>query len=190
MKKSQTVLNIMSILLSLILLGLLIWFGISNFKAQKISSCPIQEEMKIVRGNSLEPLVLSGSQIKALFGYYDCHEIKRNDLVLYRYAGDKIPLLKIVKGVPKDTFQLVLQENGSYKLVINGEVVVNSQGISYTFSGNRYKMLALYERDYKGIIPENTYLLLGDQINGSVDSSVFGLIDKSDIIGKAVIYSN
>ncbi|MGC9067320.1 MAG: S26 family signal peptidase, partial [Minisyncoccia bacterium] len=63
----------------------------------------------------------------------------------------------------------------------------NSQGIPYTFSGNKYKMLALYENDYKGIIPPNTYLLLGDQVNGSVDATVFGLVDKSDIIGKAIL---
>jgi type IV secretory pathway protease TraF len=37
------------------------------------------------------------------------------------------------------------------------------------------------------VIPSNTYLLLGDQANGSVDASVFGLVDKSDIIGKAII---
>jgi type IV secretory pathway protease TraF len=46
-------------------------------------------------------------------------------------------------------------------------------------------MLSLYEKDYKGIIPQNTYLILGDQPSGSVDSSVFGLVDKSDILGKA-----
>jgi len=46
-------------------------------------------------------------------------------------------------------------------------------------------MLKLYEDDYHGIIPPNTYLLLGDQVNGSIDAGAFGLVDKSDIIGKA-----
>jgi type IV secretory pathway protease TraF len=48
-------------------------------------------------------------------------------------------------------------------------------------------MLSLYERDYKGIIPENAYLLLGNNISNSIDSTVFGLVDKSGIIAKVEI---
>jgi len=169
--KQETFLKISAIILGLILLGILVWFGFSKIKTQ--TSCPVQEEIRTVRGNSLEPLVPSGSEIKALFGYYHCHEIKRGDLVLYRYTGDKVPLLKI-----------------EYNLIINGKITVNSQNMPYVFNGNKYRMLALYEHDYQGIIPQNTYLLLGDQANGSVDASVFGLVDKSDIIGKAIVLKN
>jgi type IV secretory pathway protease TraF len=45
-------------------------------------------------------------------------------------------------------------------------------------------MLSLYEKDYKGVIPKNAYLLLGNRISGSVDSTTFGLVEKSDIIAK------
>ena len=45
-------------------------------------------------------------------------------------------------------------------------------------------MLSLYERDYQGKIPEDAYLVLGDNINGSLDSRNFGLIGKQDILGK------
>lgn len=160
--------------------------NLNNFELKPASPCPVEEEIKTVRGNSLEPLVPSGSQIKALLGYYNCHEIKRNDLALYRYGGGETPLLKIVKGIPRDTFLMISENNGDYNLVINGKAVLNSKGIPYIFSGNKYKMLSLYEKDYKGVIPQNAYLLLGDQPSGSVDSSAFGLVDKSDILGKAV----
>jgi signal peptidase I len=183
--KQNKFLKISAIILGVILLGILVWFGFSKIKTQ--TSCPVQEEIRTVRGNSLEPLVSSGTEIKALFGYYNCHEIKRGDLVLYRYAGDKVPLLKIVKGIPGDSFHLVKNDQGEDNLIINGKIVVNSQNMPYVFNGNRYRMLSLYEDDYKGVIPRNTYLLLGDQANGSVDASVFGLVDKSDIIGKAII---
>jgi signal peptidase I len=186
--KKETFLKISTGLLGLTLLGILIYFGFNKCKESKIqTSCSIQEEIRIVRGNSLEPLVPSGFKIKALFGYYHCHEIKREDLVLFRYAGDQVPLLKIVKGIPGDSFHLVKNDQGEYNLIINGKIVVNSQNMPYVFSGNRYRMLSLYENDYKGVIPPNTYLLLGDQTNGSVDASVFGLVDKSDIVGKAII---
>jgi signal peptidase I len=188
--KQETFLKILTRLFGLIILGLiilwiLIYFGFNKLKLQ--ISCPVQKEIKIVHGNSLAPLVPSGSKIQALFGYYNCREIKRGDLVLYRYAGDKVPLLKIVKGIPGDSFHLVKNDKGEYNLIINGKIVVNSQNIPYSFNENRYRMLSLYENDYKGVIPPNTYLLLGDQINGSIDSSVFGLVDKSNILGKAII---
>jgi signal peptidase I len=180
--------QIIVIILSEVFLVILLWLSFNKFKSQ--ISCPIQEELKIVRGNSLEPLVPSGSKIKALFGYYHCHEIKKGDLILYRYAGDKVPLLKIVKGVPGDSFHLVKNDRGEYNLIINGKIVVNSQNMPYVFNENRYRMISLYENDYKGVIPPNTYLLLGDQANGSVDAGTFGLVDKSDIIGKAIILKN
>jgi signal peptidase I len=183
--KQETFFKIVAVLLGLILLGILVWFGLNKVKIQ--TSCPVQEEIRTVRGNSLEPLVPSGAEIKALFGYYNCHEIKRGDLVLYRYGGDKVPLLKIVKGIPGDSFHLVKNDHGEDNLIINGKIVVNSQNMPYVFDRNRYRMLSLYENDYQGVIPRNTYLLLGDQANGSVDASVFGLVDKSDIIGKAII---
>jgi len=186
--KQNKFLKISAIILGVILLGILVWFGFSKIKTQ--TSCPVREEIRTVRGNSLEPLVPSGAEIKALFGYYNCHEIKRGDLVLYHYTGDKVPLLKIVKGIPGDSFHLVKNTQGEYNLIINGKIVVNSQNMPYVFNGNRYRMLSLYEDDYQGVIPPNTYLLLGDQANGSVDASVFGLVDKSDIIGKAIVLKN
>jgi type IV secretory pathway protease TraF len=45
-------------------------------------------------------------------------------------------------------------------------------------------MLSLYEDDCSEGIPQNTYLILGNLTSGSLDSSRFGLIDKSDILGK------
>ncbi|MBU2579247.1 signal peptidase I [Patescibacteria group bacterium] len=147
-----------------------------------------QEEIKIVRGNSLEPLVLAGAEIKVLPDYYKYQEIKRDDLALYHYAGNDVPLLKIVKAIPQDTFKLVAKDNNNnYNLFINDKIATNSQGLAYVFNEKQFKMLSLYKRDYNGIIPQNTYLLLGDQVNGSFDSSAFGLVDKSDILGKAVV---
>lgn len=68
--------------------------------------------------------------------------------------------------------------------MINGAVAKNSQGSPYLFSSQGYKMLSLYEKDYKGVIPENAYLILGNLTCGSIDSARFGLIDKSGILGK------
>ena len=152
----------------------------------KSQDCSIKIEEMTVRGSSLDPLIKPEQTIKALFGYYNCHEIERGDVVLFDYAGNKNSIIKIVKGISGDKFEL-RETEGGWNIIVNNKIVKNSEGKPYLISGNRYKMLALYERDYKGMIPENAYLLLSNQISGSVDSTRFGLVDKSGIIAKVEI---
>jgi signal peptidase I len=149
----------------------------------KSKDCLIKEEERTVRGDSLNPLIKPEQVIKALFNYYNCHEIKKDDIVLFNYAGNKNPVIKIVKGISGDKFELK-ETIGGWNIIVNNKIVKNSESKPYLISGNAYKMLSLYERDYKGVIPENAYLLLGDRISGSVDSTAFGLVDKSGIIAK------
>ena len=148
--------------------------------------CLIKTEEMIVRGNSLDPLIKPEQTIRALFGYYDCNKIKRGDIVLFDYAGNKNFVIKIVKGISGVKFEL--RETGSgWNIIVNNQIIKNSENKLYLISGNAYKMLSLYERDYKGVIPENTYLLLGNRVSGSVDSTTFGLVDKSGIVAKVEI---
>jgi signal peptidase I len=150
---------------------------------EKSQNCPIKIEEKIVKGNSLEPLIKDGETIEVLFGYYDCHTIERNDIVLYSYAGNKNPIIKIIKGIPGDRFSLKKTNNGWY-ILINGEILKNSENQPYILDDQGYRLLSLYEKDYKGIIPEDAYLILGNLPQGSLDSSHFGLVGKKDILGK------
>jgi len=158
----------------------------NNIKNSEIQDCFIETEEMTVRGSSLDPFIKPEQIIKALFGYYNCNEIKKEDVVLFDYAGNKNSVIKIVKGVSGDKFELRKAEGG-WNILINNQIVKNSEDKSYLIFGNAYKMLSLYEKDYKGIIPENAYLLLGNQVSGSVDSTTFGLVDKSGIVAKVEI---
>lgn len=141
------------------------------------------EEM-IVRGNSLAPLLEDGQVVRALFGYYERNEIQRGDIVLYSYAGNEAPLIKIIKGVPGDKFNLQ-QTEGGWHILINGKVLTNSENQPYLLNQRAYNMLSLYERDYQGIIPANAYLILGNLVGGGLDSTRFGLVHRDDILAKA-----
>lgn len=135
------------------------------------------------RGNSLTGVIEDGAKVKILNNYYQCHAVARGDIVAYRYAGDSAPLIKIVKGVPGDKFDLQSVADGSV-LTINGEIVFNSLGQPYILGKDAGKMISLYIKDYNGVIPPNAYLILGNLANGSLDSTRFGLVDKGDILGK------
>ena len=145
--------------------------------------CSIKVEERIVRGSSLTPLVEAGEIVTILFGYYDCHQIRRNDVIAYNYSGRSDPIIKVVKGLPGDTFHLE-KNNMGWNILINNKIVKNSQDEPYLLSEKKSKMLALYESDYQGVIPENSFLILGNLVSGSLDSTRFGLIDKSNTLGK------
>ena len=131
-----------------------------------------------VRGTSMAGIVEPGESVAIDYGYYDCHDIKTGDIVIVYYSGNDVPLIKSVFAVPGDRFEL-----SDGRLLVNGAVAVNSLGDAYYFSGNAAKMLMLYQNDYEGLIPANGYLVLGNKVEGTIDSTRFGLIDRSNIIG-------
>lgn len=139
----------------------------------------------VVRGGSMSPLLKDGDVVKIDYGFYSAHEVRRGDLVVCRLAFRKDPIIKLVRAVPGDRFALKALPDGGALLLVNGSVVKNSAGEPYKFGRRHKRMLALYANDYKGVIPAGSYLLLGDLAGGTLDSSVFGLLDRAAIIGKA-----
>jgi signal peptidase I len=154
-------------------------------KESSSQDCSVEKEIMIVQGSSLFPLIDSGQEVEVFFGHYDCYEIERGDVVLVNYAGNENFLIKIVRGLPGDKFELVKKSSG-WNIFINGKVLRNSKGEDYLINSREYQMLSLYEKDYENMIPEGTYLILGNKISGSVDSTQFGLVSKENLVAKVV----
>lgn len=147
------------------------------------SFCQIREEKRIVRGSSMEPVLKDGQEIKILWGYYQCYPVLREDIVIYNFKGNSNPIIKRVKGIEGDNFSLKKVDDG-WIIILNGQPLKNSLGQTYLLSEKAFRMLSLYERDYQGKIPDKAYLILGENINGGLDSRFFGLVGKDDILGK------
>ena len=165
----------------------LISFAVSPFHHPTSGnfSCVSGTEKMTVSGDSLSGFIESGRVVTVLPGFYTCNNVEREDIVLYNYAGDKNPLIKVVKGIEGDTFGLQKTTDG-WNLLINGAVVKNSRGEAYLFGESEYTMLSLYATDYKGVIPPHASLILGNVVSGSLDSSRFGLVDTKDIMAKVL----
>ncbi len=148
-------------------------------------NCDIKQITDTVHGGSMSGIVENGQQIIIFEGYYKCHAVQRNDLVIYNYAGNPEPLIKIVKAIPGDKWFLKLSDQG-YEIVVNNKILTTSLGELYQIPTTKISMLKLYATSYP-TIPQNTYLILGNLSFGTLDSSRFGLIGLQDIIGKAVI---
>ncbi len=149
------------------------------------ANCKIQEISDTVSGGSMSGIVEDGQKITVLKNYYSCNEVKRNDVVIYNYAGNPDPLIKIVRAIPGDKWTIKLDSQG-YEIIVNGNPLKTSRGEIYQIPTGRIQILKLYSVSYP-IIPANTYLILGNLSEGSIDSVRFGLIGKSDIVGKVII---
>lgn len=144
-----------------------------------VSACPIRDEEVIVRGHSMQGIANAGAHIRILGDFYACHSVQRNDIVILR--GGDIELIKRVVGIPGDSFRI--RENNL--LEIEFDIVRTTDGEPYRVPEK--SPLRSAEKDFKGIIPPNGYILLGNLPQGSRDSTLLGIIGKDEITGKAII---
>lgn len=156
-------------------------FLFASFLSQPARAADCRPTFFHIIGTSLTPRYQDNAMVKGRLG--DCaQDIRRGSLIVFR-AGHTT-LIKIAVGVPGDRFSL-RQDSDAWNLLIDGKVEVNSEQHPYRFSGNRHAMLALYAKDYHGVIPPDAFLVLGDGVTGTEDSTRLGLIDRKDIIGIA-----
>ena len=128
-----------------------------------------------VVGSSMSP-TLENQEILILNKIkYKLFDIKRGDIISLSYDDTKY-LIKRVIGLP-----------GDYIYISNNALYIN---------GNKYEEEYLKEdtmENFKledigySVIPDNYYLVLGDNRNDSLDSREIGLINKKDIMGEIMI---
>lgn len=124
----------------------------------------------VVVGDSMVP-TLENKQILLLDKItYRFKEIKRFDIVVIDTGKSEI--IKRIIGLPGETVEY--KDNLLY---INGEVIESI----YNFDTQDFTMESITESE---LIPEDKYLVLGDNRLVSSDSRIIGLIDKKDILGK------
>lgn len=124
----------------------------------------------VVVGDSMVP-TLENKQILLLDKItYKFKEIKRFDIVVIDTGKSEI--IKRIIGLPGETVEY--KDNLLY---INGEVIESI----YNFDTQDFTMESITESK---LIPEDKYLVLGDNRLVSSDSRIIGLIDKKDILGK------
>lgn len=126
-----------------------------------------------VVGNSMSPTLKSNELLILNKLKYRIFDVKRGDIISLKYADTKY-LIKRVIGLPGDVVEIK-----DSILYINNQVYKEE----YISSELKYKDFSLEDIGYNKI-PENMYLVLGDNRVDSLDSREIGLIKKEDIIGK------
>lgn len=105
---------------------------------------------------------------------YQINGVKRFDVVVIKYGDDHI--IKRVIGLPGEIVK--------YK---NGVLYVNGKKIDEPFIDQKTEDFSTSSLIKNGVIPVNTYFVVGDNRNNSYDSRYIGFIKKADIMGKTNI---
>ena len=128
-----------------------------------------------VVGPSMSPTLKEGNIIIVNKLVYRFKNIQRNDIVVL--SQDEKYMIKRVIGLPGDN----IEYKDSY-LYVNGikykEKFLSNDVVTKDFS--------LKDLGYDKI-PDNMYLVLGDNRENSLDSRSYGLVSKKNIIGKTFI---
>ena len=134
----------------------------------------------IVRGDSMYDTLKDGEVLFLSKINYYVSEIERFDIVVIQdLDGDLI--IKRVIGLPGDDIE--------YKddvLYVNGKKYTNRFTDDVTEDFTLEDVCEILNVDCDGKIPDDMYLVLGDNRDVSADSRVKGLIQRDQILGEAV----
>jgi len=129
-----------------------------------------------VIGPSMKDTLLNGDIMILNKINYRINPIRRFDIVVIKYEKDLI--IKRIIGLPGDKV-----EHKDNKLYIN-DVYYEEHFLSTGTTTTPFTTKSISGFD---VIPENCYLVLGDNREESKDSRIIGLINKKDIEGRASI---
>lgn len=144
-------------------------------KTIKKNWCVFKVKEKIVKWNSMEPLINNNEKVWYWENYYNkCKsDIKRWDIVIFD-IWDWKDIMKVVYGLSWDNISK--EWNNIY---LNWKIVKNSENNNYTINDNEYAKIKKWVIKWK--IKKNNFLLLWENILQSMDSRYYWIIDSNKI---------
>ncbi len=151
-----------------LVLALILAIGINRFVA----------EARFIPSGSMEPTLAIDDRLIIEKLSYRFSQPQRGDIVVFNPTAAleeqkfKDAFIKRVVGLPGERIE-----------VKDGKVWVNGQPIAENYTAER----ANYNWQFEGVIPANSYIVLGDNRNSSYDSHYWGLVPKDKLVGRAIV---
>ena len=138
----------------------------------------VNDRVLVVKGNIIDQNLETGDIVV----FYPAENELKNgiDLLL-----DSLNIFKLVNPELADVVyikRIVGKGGDRIRISENGKIFVNE------IQDNRYVINNISLSEHIDItIPNNQYFLMGDNVENSIDSKSYGLINEENIVGKAVI---
>lgn len=132
-----------------------------------------------VTGDSMIPNFHDGEQIIAEKVSIKFEDLKRGDIVIFKHPSDDEKLIiKRVIGLPNESAK-----------IIEGKVYINDNLLDEPYLANDTNTLPgkVFKDNAEVLIPENSYMLLGDNRSNSTDSREWGFVKKDGIVAKGFV---
>jgi len=170
----KNILNKLLDFFELTIIGALIFMTVYFFIGQLV----------VVSGDSMEPTFKNNQQLLAEKLTINITTINRGDIVIFNSIGSNFEnshlLIKRVIGLPGE--KIKIQSGIVY---INNVPLEENYLNKDVYTNLKYNTKVIEGEEYE--IGENSYFVLGDNRDNSVDSRVFGALHKNSIIGKVVL---
>lgn len=130
-----------------------------------------------IPSDQMAPQLILGDLIIVDTDYYKYKSILRGDVIIYRYPYKKDTIyIKRIIGLPEEVVE-----------VKDTQVFINDSGLQDRYASS-------IDSEYNNVknwgptkVPRDSYFVLGDNRNKSVDSRHYGFIHKDLILGKALV---
>ncbi len=132
-----------------------------------------------VTGDSMYPNFHDKEQVLAEKLSTKFIELKRGEIIIFKHPLEQDRLLiKRVIGLPKETIR-----------ISNGFVYINDKVLDepYLAPDTKTQQEQAFQEGLEYKIPDNSYIVLGDNRTKSTDSREWGFLSKDLIVGRAVL---
>ncbi len=186
-KQQQTIIGI--VVLIAVAAAVVIYFltggknHVSTQVTTPLGTCEESEDTFKVADNFMVPTHKEGDEVDVTYGYYPCHPVERDQLVIYKKSQLSDPVMRIVRGVPGDEYKLIKTKENTWQIEINGDLL-EVNGEPYHFGSNNPPVLSLSEKATHGVLGPTHVLIFSMVPPGYDDSGVVGVISIVDLIGK------
>ena len=116
------------------------------------------------------PTLKTGDRIAVDSECIDADQINRDTLVLIALHKRKHPLVKRIVAMPGDQVEIQQRE-------------LKVADLTYALRASEDSLLKKQLQHYQFVIPQNSYIALGDNPLASLDSYTLGLITQRQIMG-------
>jgi signal peptidase I len=166
-----------------LLFGILVPFAAHPQKENEPALKPGETSFAIT-SDSMSPTLISGDRVASDSLYYGSHVPQRGDLVILKVPRDK-PMPQNVISVQPMLVKRVVAVGGDVVLLSGKTLRVNGKEVPEPYAHYEPAGGVVEDADFGPTkVPANSYFVIGDNRNHSLDSRAFGAISSDAIVGK------